>query len=179
LLRTVGGTNTVKKSLIAASVVLISLVFVGGISVVGLLQSTERVGSSGIVVRPPPPPLPPPPSSPSSPPPEPDIEIDVYGDAACTQVISSVGWGEIEAGSSKTRVVYVKNNGDDGVSLSLLTENWTPTGASNYLQLSWDYDGGTIVSGEVRQITLILSVSITVSGIDGFNFDIVIIGSAL
>ena len=31
------------------------------------------------------------------------IEIDVYGDAACTQVISSVGWGEIEARSSKTR----------------------------------------------------------------------------
>jgi len=147
---------------------------------VGLLQSTERVGSSGIVVQPPPPPPPPPPSSPpQSPPPEPDIEIDVYGDAACTQVISSVGWGEIEAGSSKTRVVYVKNNGDDGVSLSLLTENWNPSGASNYLQLSWDYDGSTIVSGEVRQITLTLSVSSSASGIDGFSFDIVIIGSAL
>jgi len=147
---------------------------------VGLLQSTERVGSSGIVVQPPPPPPPPPPSSPpQSPPPEPDIEIDVYGDAACTQVISSVGWGEIEAGSSKTRVVYVKNNGDDGVSLSLLTENWNPSGASNFLQLSWDYDGSTIVSGEVRQITLTLSVSSSASGIDGFSFDIVIIGSAL
>ena len=159
---------------------MISLVFVGGVSVVGLLQSTERVGSSGIVVQPPPPPPPPPPSSPpQSPPPEPDIEIDVYGDAACTQVISSVGWGEIEAGSSKTRVVYVKNNGDDGVSLSLLTENWNPSGASNFLQLSWDYDGSTIVSGEVRQITLTLSVSSSASGIDGFSFDIVIIGSAL
>ena len=158
----------------------ISLVFIGGVSVVGLLQSTERVGSSGIVVQPPPPPPPPPPSSPPpSPPPEPDIEIDVYGDAACTQVISSVGWGEIEAGSSKNRVVYVKNNGDDGVSLSLLTENWSPSGASNYLQLSWDYDGSTIVSGEVRQITLTLSVSPSASGIDGFSFDIVIIGSAL
>jgi len=168
-----------KKSLIAASVVLISLVFVGGVSVVGLLQSTERVGSSGIVVQPPPPPLPPPPSRPRSPPPEPKIEIDVYGDSACTQVISSVGWGMIEAGSSKTKVIYVKNNGDDGVSLSLLTENWTPTGASNYLQLSWDYNGGTIGLGEVRQIALTLSVSSYAGGIDGFSFDIVIIGSAL
>jgi len=76
-------------------------------------------------------------------------------------------------------VVYVKNNGDDGVSLSLLTENWNPSGASNYLQLSWDYNGSTIVSGEVRQITLTLSVSPSASGIDGFSFDIVIIGSAL
>jgi len=75
--------------------------------------------------------------------------------------------------------VYVKNNGDDGVSLSLMTENWNPFGSSNYLQLSWDYDGGTIVSGEVRQITLVLSVSSSAGGIDGFSFDIVIIGSAL
>jgi hypothetical protein len=166
--------------MIAASVMVITLVFIGGVSVVGLLQSTERVGSSGIVVQPPPPPPPPPPSSPPpSPPPEPDIEIDVYGDAACTQVISSVGWGEIEAGSSATRDIWVKNNGDDSVSLSLLTENWNPSGASNYIQLSWDYDGGTIVSGEVRQITLTLSVSSSASGIDGFSFDIVIIGSAL
>ncbi len=178
MLRTEGGT-TVKKSLIAASVVMISLIFIGGVSVVCLLQSTERVGSSGIVVQPPPPPLPPPLSPPSSPPPEPKIEIDVYGDSACTQVISSVSWGAIEAGSSKVKVVYVKNNGDDGVSLSLLTENWSPSGANNYIQLTWDYDGGTIASGEVRQITLLLSVSINVSGIDGFNFDIVIIGSAL
>jgi len=166
------------KSLIVTSLLLMTVIFVGGVSVVGLLQSTERVGSSGIVVQPPPPPLPPPPSPPPSPPPEPDIEIDVYGDAACTQVLSSVGWGEIEAGSSKTRVVYVKNNGDDGVSLSLLTENWDPTGASNYLQLSWDYDGGIIVSGEVRQITLTLSVSPSSGGLN-FSFDIVIIGSAL
>ena len=166
------------KSLIVTSLLLMTVIFVGGVSVVGLLQSTERVGSSGIVVQPPPPPLPPPPSSPPSPPPEPDIEIDVYGDSACTQVLSSVGWGEIEAGSSKTRVVYVKNSGDDGVSLSLLTENWDPSGASNYLQLSWDYDGGIIVSGEVRQITLVLSVSSSAGGLN-FSFDIVIIGSAL
>ena len=178
MLRTEGETNTVNKSLIAASVMVISLVFIGGVSVVGLLQSTERVGSSGIVVQPPPPPPPPPPSSPRRPPPEPDIEIDVYGDAACTQVLSSVGWGEIWAGGVKTRVMYVKNSGDDGVSLSLLTENWNPSGASNYLQLSWDYDGSTIVSGEVRQVTLTLTASPSAGGLS-FSFDIVVIGSAL
>ena len=156
-----------------------TVIFVGGVSVVGLLQSTERVGSSGIIVQPPPPPPPPPPPNPPSPPPEPSIEIDIFGDSACTQPLSSVTWGVIEAGSSKTRDIYVKNNGDDGVSLSLLTENWNPSGASNYLQLSWDYDGGTIAPGEVRQITLVLSVSSSASGIDGFSFDIVIIGSAL
>ena len=145
----------------------------------GLLQSKETVGSSGIIVQPPPLPLPPPPLPPSSPPPEPTIEIDVYSDVECTQVMSSVGWGGIEVGSSKNRVIYVKNNGDDSVALSLLTENWYPSVASNYLQLSWDYDGSIITVGGVRQITLILTVSSSASGIEDFNFDIVIIGSAL
>lgn len=146
----------------------------------GLLQSTERVSSSGIVVQPPPAiVIPPHPSSSSSPPPpEPTIEVDVYSDAGLTQVLSSVVWGEIEAGASGVQVVYVHNSGEDGIFLSLYPDNWDPAEAANFLQLSWDYDGSVIGSGEVRQITLVLSVSSSISGIDSFNFDIVIIGSA-
>ena len=84
----------------------------------GLLQSTERVGSSGIIVQPPPPPPPPPPPRPPSPPPEPSIEIDIFSDGACTQPLSSVVWGVIEAGSFVNRIIYVRNSGDDGVTLS-------------------------------------------------------------
>lgn len=170
----------VNKSPIIAAIAIISTVLIGGVSVIGLLQSTERVGSSGIVVQPPPPIVtPPPPTPPSPPPPEPTIEIDVYNDSALTQVLTSVVWGEIEAGSSDSQVIYIHNSGDDGVTLSLLTENWTPVEATNFMQLSWDYDGSVIGSGDVRQITLVLSVSSSVTGIDSFNFDIVIIGSAL
>lgn len=167
------------KPLVVASVLMMSLILVGGASVVGLLQSKETVGSSGIIVQPPPLPPPPPPLPPSPPPPEPTIEIDVFNDSACTQVLSSVSWGEIEAGSFSNRVVYVMNNGDDSVVLSLLSENWNPSVASNYLQLSWDYDGSIITAGEVREITLLLTVSSSAFGIEDFNFDIVIIGSVL
>lgn len=177
-----------RKYLIVASIAL-SLVLMGGVSVVGLLQSTERVNLYGIVVQPPPPivippppparAIPPPPASPRSPPSEPSIEVDVYADAGLTQVLSSVVWGEIEAGGSGVQVVYVHNSGDDGVTLSLLTKNWDPVVASDFLRLSWDYNGRVISSGEVRKITLVLSVSSSVSGINDFNFDIFIIGSAL
>jgi hypothetical protein len=171
------------KSLqIIATLAVFTLVFIGGISAVGLLQSTERVGSSGLIVQPPPPPLPPP-SSPQSPPlalpPEPEIEIDVYSNSACTQVISNVVWGDIEIGNSVSQTIYVKNSGDDGVILSLSTENWSPVDGTSYLQLSWDYDGNTISSGEVKGIILTLSVASSVSGFDTFSFDIVITGSAL
>ena len=171
-----------KSAQIVATLAVFALVFLGGFSAVGLLQSTERVGSSGLIVQPPPPP-PPPPSPPSppppSPPPEPEIEIDIYSDSACTQAISNVVWGSISVGGVKSQTIYVKNSGDDGVTLSLSADNWSPANAANYLQFSWDYDGSTIASGEVRGIVLTLSVASSVSGVDTFSFDIVITGSAL
>jgi hypothetical protein len=94
-------------------------------------------------------------------------------------VVSNVVWGDIEVGTSASNTIYVKNSGDDGVTLILSTENWSSVNASNYLQLSWDYDGSTISSGEVREIIMTLSVAAPVSGVDTFSFDIVITGSAL
>ena len=156
-----------------------TVIFVGGVSVVGLLQSTERVGSSGIIVQPPPPPPPPPPPNPPSPPPEPSIEIDIFSDSACTQPLSSVTWGEIEAGRSVNRIIYIRNSGDEGVTLSLLTDNWSPSGVDNYLQLSWNYNGNTLTSGVVLEVTLTLAVSSSTIGVDSFSFDIIITGSAI
>ena len=171
-------TGGLSKSMVAVLLVSITLAFVGGVGVVGLLQSNERINSSGIVIQPPPPPPPPPPSPPPPPPPEPSIEIDVYSDGECTQPISSVEWGSIETGKSKNRVVYVKNNGDESVVLSLSTSRWSPDGAEDHLHLSWDYDGSDLGVGAVVQLTLTLDVDSSASGIDDFSFDIVITGSA-
>jgi len=168
----------VKKTVIIITLVSISLAFAAGYSVVGVIQSTERVGSSGIVVQPPPPPLPPPPSPPSPPPPEPTIEIDIYSDAACTQLVNSITWGKIEAGGSVDKDIYVKNNGDLGVYLSLLSQNWTPSEAADDMQLFWDYDDSTINPDEEMKITLTLAVNRNIQGIDTFAFDIVLVGSA-
>ena len=166
----------VNKTALVLTLASISLAFVTSYSVIGVIQSTERVGTSGIVVQPPPPP--PSPPSPPPPPPEPIIEIDIYSDAACTQLINSITWGEIETGDSVEKDIYVKNNGDQGVYLSLLTQNWTPSEAADDIQLFWDYDDNTINPNEEMKITLTLAVSLNVQGIDAFTFDIVLVGSA-
>ena len=162
----------VTKSQIALSFIMISLAFISGTAVVGVLQSNERLSTSGIVIRPAPPPPPP------SPPPEPDIEIDVYSDSGCTQLVSNVDWGEILAGSTITRIVYVKNNGDYEVALGLSTENWSPVEAMADITLDWDYDGTYLEVDEVRQVIFSLSVDSGIGGISSFSFDIVITGSA-
>jgi len=172
-------TGSSQHKLLAVIIILASFT-VGTLSVTGLLQSTERVSSSGIVVVPAPPMILPggsPSSPPSPPPPEPEVEIDVFSDQACTQPLSSVTWGEIEAGDSAQKTIYVKNNGEVGVYLSLDTEDWTPSNASNYMSLSWDYSGSSIPDGQVRAIVLTLNVSSDCPAMSDFNFNIIIIGS--
>jgi hypothetical protein len=163
------------------AIIIITACFtVGTLSVTGLLQSTETFSSSGVIVAPS---LPPAggggsiPSSPSPPPPEPTVEIDIYSDQACTQALTNIVWGEIEAGDSSSKTIHVKNNGETGVVLSLETENWTPGGSQDHMSLNWDYDGASISAGQVETIMLTLSVSGSAPPMPLFNFDIVIIGS--
>ena len=170
----------VKQTILVLTLASIALAFITGFSVLGVIQSTERVGTSGIVVKPspllPPPPSPPPASS-TPPPPEPTIEIDIYRDAACTKLINSINWGEVEVGGSVDKDIYVKNNGDQRVYLSLLTQNWTPSEAADDMQLLWDYDDSRINPDEEMKITLTLAVGSNIQSIDTFTFDIVLVGS--
>lgn len=160
-------------------ILFLGAVTVGSISVAGLLQSTERIGASGIIVRPvdnvii----LPPNNYTPTPPPPEPEIEIDVYSDFECTSVITNVEWGEITAGESSNSNIFVKNNGDTSVSLGLSTDNWSSSTAQDNMILSWDFDGDQIQPEEVVEITLSLSVDSDCPEINNFGFDIIIIGS--
>lgn len=163
--------NSVLGTLILAALAMSS------ISVMGILQSSERVPSSGIITRPAPETPYIPPTGPSPPPPEPTIEIDVYADSECTTELSSVVWGEIIAGGSVQRTIYIKNNGDAGVVLSLQAQDWSPSTADDYMTLSWSYNGSTLQSGQVMAVTLTLSVSAGCPELSSFNFDIVIIGS--
>ena len=152
------------------SVLILCCLTIGTLSVTGLLQSTERIEASGIIIRPAK-------KDPTPPPPEPTIEIGVFSNPECTQVLSSVDWGEITAGEGSDVQIYVKNMGDTSIVLSLASENWSSVDAEYYMSLSWNYDGALIQSGQATAITLTLNVSEDCPELTGFGFDIVIIGS--
>ena len=155
------------------------LVLIGSLSVIGVLQTSERVSSSGIIIQAPLPddPVNPPPNPPPSSPPEPNIEIGIYSDPGCIEQCTSITWGEIEVGSTITKTIYVMNAGGDSVYLFLNTDNWTPNGGNDYIFLSWDYDESILSIGMIKEITLSLSVSTSINSIDNFNFDIIITAS--
>jgi hypothetical protein len=105
------------------------------------------------------------------------IGVGVYWDQACSNPVSSISWGTIDPGSSVNKTIYIKNTGNNVATLSLATSNWSPSNASSYMTLSWDYNGQPVNANAVIQVKLTLSVSSAVSGITNFSFDITIVAS--
>jgi len=106
------------------------------------------------------------------------IGVGVYWDAALTNKVSSIDWGILEPGSNVNKTVYIRNEGNAAATLSLATSNWSPSNASNYLTLTWNYGGQTLKVNEAIQVKLTLSASSSVTGITNFSFDITITASA-
>lgn len=105
------------------------------------------------------------------------IGVVAYNDSSCMTSISELNWGMLTPGLSNTNTFYIKNEGNSDLMLSLDTTNWNPTNAHNYMTLSWNYEGQTIRPNQVIQISLTLSVSQNINGIDSFNFEIAIMGT--
>ena len=141
------------------SAILVSATLIGVILssplIFGLLTRTRTVGSAGIIKT---------------------INVGVYEDVDCTTAVSSINWGMTEPGSSLNETIYLRNEGNAEMTLSLDTQNWSPSGASSYITVSWDY-AGSITPGEVVEVTLTLSVSAGIEGITNYSFDIVITGT--
>jgi len=119
----------------------------------GLLTTSQRIPNSGNVKA--------------------TIGIGVYSDQACTNPLTSINWGEVQAGQSYSRTIYIKNNGNIKVQLSMATGNWTPSTAYSYLTLSWDREGTYLNAGEKINATLTLAVASTAIG-GLFSFDLTI-----
>ncbi|MBT0159211.1 hypothetical protein G4O51_04420 [Candidatus Bathyarchaeota archaeon A05DMB-2] len=105
------------------------------------------------------------------------VGVSVYWDSAYSNKTSSINWGTLDPGAQKSVTVYIRNEGSLAVTLTLSTSNWSPSTASNYLTLTWNYNGQTINPGASVQVRLTLTTSASVTGVTAFSFNIVITGS--
>jgi len=99
------------------------------------------------------------------------IGVGIYWDQACTNKTLSLNWGVISASSSNELTVYVRNEGNSAVSLSLNTSDWTPSATSSSISLNWNYTDQVLSINEVIPIQLALTVSPTVTNITNFSFE--------
>jgi len=104
--------------------------------------------------------------------------VGVYCDSACTNSITSINWGSIEAGCSASQTIYVEDTGGAAMTLSLAATNWSPSAASTYMTLTWTGQGAQIPAGGSLAVTLTLTVSSSMPvGITSFSNSITISGT--
>jgi hypothetical protein len=97
-------------------------------------------------------------------------QLKIFSDKTCTKENSSIGWGKLSPSSKETVVLYVRNDMGVPVTLSMANANWTPSAASTYIAVSWNYTGQKVMPGEVMTLTLYLTVSSCISNIKNFSF---------
>jgi hypothetical protein len=104
------------------------------------------------------------------------VNVEVYWNQNCTESVASIDWGMLEPGESKNVTIYLKNEGNTPINISLNTSNWDPAEAENSITLSWNYVGESLQPDQALPTTFILSVAQNITNITAFNFDIIIIG---
>jgi len=105
------------------------------------------------------------------------VGVSAYWDSDCTSEISMINWGSAEPGDTKTVITYIKNEGSSAITLSLDVGNWSPSGASSYISISWNYVGQQLNPGDSVEVRFTLSVSSSISGVSSFTCDMTITGS--
>jgi hypothetical protein len=105
------------------------------------------------------------------------IGVNVYWDSACTNQVSSINWGTMAPGSATDNIVYVKNTGNAAATLTLGTQNWSPSSASGYMKLTWNYTGQSISPDADVPVKFTLTMFANATGITTFSFDILITAS--
>ncbi len=88
-----------------------------------------------------------------------NLNIGLYSNSACTVPVSSISWGSLKQGSTASYSIWVKNTGGSKLTLSMTTSNWSPTGASQFISLSWNQNNKVLNPNQVVQSTLNLAVS--------------------
>ncbi|MEJ2242471.1 MAG: hypothetical protein P8Y18_10070 [Candidatus Bathyarchaeota archaeon] len=104
--------------------------------------------------------------------------IGVYSNQYGTSPLTSLNWGTLEPGQDQSITTYIKNEGNTPITLTLQTSSWTPSSATDYLTVTWDYSGQPINVGQIAEITLTLDVDSDITGITEFSFDITILATA-
>jgi len=98
------------------------------------------------------------------------VPLGVYWDAACTSPVSSINWGNLTVGGTKTVTMYVRNLGNESCYLSVAAVNWQASNTSNVAGFS--SENPKIGAGQAAKVDPTLTIFPNASGVESFSFDV-------
>jgi len=114
------------------------------------------------------------------------IGVESYWDPNSENKTETVEWGTLSIDSSSNVTFFIKSVSNYDTTLNINVTDWDPADISDYMNLSWDYNGTVLKPGESIKVTLTLSTSsssasfvpyLIIHNIKNFAFDIHIIAS--
>ncbi|TRZ53934.1 MAG: hypothetical protein D4S01_00415 [Dehalococcoidia bacterium] len=87
------------------------------------------------------------------------IGVEAYWDPNCENKTETIDWDTVWPGSTKNVTLYIRSVSNVKTALHLNTSNITPSNISEYLNLSWNYDGTPLNPDGIIPVTLFLSAS--------------------
>jgi hypothetical protein len=105
------------------------------------------------------------------------VNLGVYTDSACTQPATALNVGTLNPGTTATQTIYIKNTGNIPETLTMTTNNWTPTGADSSLTLTWNRQNTVLAAGTSIQATLTLTAAANTGTLTTFSCDITLTGT--
>lgn len=96
------------------------------------------------------------------------IDVEIYRDPNGENKMQTLSWDQIKIekldwDEIKTETVnttiYVKSVSNFRVTLNLKLTDWNPEAISDYMTISWDYNGTQLDPGEIIPVTMTLSAS--------------------
>jgi len=127
-----------------------------GTLVFAILPATQRISNTGKVKA---------------------IGVGIYWDSACTPKVTLVPWGSLNPGETKNTDIYIRNEGNVRIILSMTTDTWNPASASGCVALTWNRGGNILNSTASVKAVFTSSVSSGITGVENFSFDVVITGT--
>ena len=103
------------------------------------------------------------------------VGLEIYSDPALTLKVTSIDWGMVDPGATVEKMVYVLNTGNTAEQLSLTTQNWNP--ATLMINCTWNRQNFVVAAGANVTATFTLAVDGAISGVEGFTFDLVVVGT--
>ena len=144
------------KLIAVISLAIIAISTAGG--TLAALTANSNVGSSGAVNV--------------------SANLGVYSDNNCNTPLTTINWGNLSAGGSITKTVYIKNTSSGlSLTLSMSTSSWSPTSANGPITVTWDKENTRINPAQSVAAVLTLNVSPSIVDITNFSVQINIAGT--
>ncbi len=105
------------------------------------------------------------------------VNLGVYSDSQCTQPATALNVGTLNPGGTATQTVYIKNTGNIPETLTITTNNWTPSGAGSSLTLTWNRQSTVLNAGSSIQAILTLTAASNTGSLTTFSCSVTLTGT--